>query len=222
MIISNEGGMNIMSVSLLRLKNGEIALFYSKKNSDEDNSPVMRISVDEAKTWSDPVQIITDKQGYFVLNNDRVIQLKNGRIILPVSMHNSPGGKWSSKGDLFSYYSDDNGSTWQSGFKVPDTTDIVTQEPGLIELRDGRVMMYLRAGGGFQRHSFSEDNGVTWSQIQKSNIPSPVSPASIEKIPSNGDWLLVWNNNDGSKEALKGKRTPSLLLCPKTKVKRGK
>ena len=79
-IVSNEGGMNVMSVSLLRLKNEEIALFYIKKNSNEDCIPMMRISVDEAKTWSDPVPCITDKQGYFVLNNDRVIQLENGRI----------------------------------------------------------------------------------------------------------------------------------------------
>jgi len=39
MIISNEGGMNICPFPLLRLKMGEIALFYSKKNSDEDNLP---------------------------------------------------------------------------------------------------------------------------------------------------------------------------------------
>src|SRR6478609_5909518 len=35
-VVANEGGFNVMSVSLLRLKSGEIALFYLRKNSLED------------------------------------------------------------------------------------------------------------------------------------------------------------------------------------------
>jgi len=67
-IIPNEGGMNVMSVSLLRLQNGDIALFYLLKNSTIDCTPLMRISKDEAKSWGDAIPIITDKKGYFVLN----------------------------------------------------------------------------------------------------------------------------------------------------------
>src|SRR5690606_28827671 len=47
-IVPNEGGMNVMSVSLLRLQNGDIALFYLRKNSTEDCIPMMRISKNEA------------------------------------------------------------------------------------------------------------------------------------------------------------------------------
>lgn len=207
-IIPNEGGMNVMSVSLLRLQNGDIALFYLQKNSKVDCIPQIRISKDESKSWGDPIPVITDKKGYFVLNNDRVIQLEDGRLIMAVALHNTPDGEWKSQGDLYSYYSDNNGQTWFSSSKVPNTTDIVTQEPGLIELKDGRIMMYIRASGGFQQLSFSSDRGETWSHIEASNIPSPVSPATIEKIPGTGDWLLVWNNNDGSNPEIKGKRTP--------------
>ena len=71
-VLENEGGMNVMSVSLLRLQNGQIALFYLRKNSTEDCIPMMRISTDEAKTWSDPVACITDRSGYFVLNNNLI------------------------------------------------------------------------------------------------------------------------------------------------------
>lgn len=207
-ILQNEGGMNVMSVSLLRLQNGDIALFYLRKNSTEDCIPFMRISTDEAETWSDAIQCITDKNGYFVLNNDRVIQLENGRLLMPVALHNTPESEWKNQADLFCYYSDDNGQTWNSGQKVPNTTDIVTQEPGVIEMEDGRIMMYIRASGGFQQLSFSSDHGETWSHIKTSNIPSPLSPASIEKIPGTKDWLLVWNNNDGSNSETKTHRTP--------------
>ncbi|MCK3684192.1 sialidase family protein [Maribellus sp. YY47] len=207
-ILENEGGMNVMSVSLLRLQNGEIAMFYLRKNSTEDCIPMLRISTDEAKTWSEAITCITDKEGYFVLNNDRVIQLKDGRLLMAVARHSFPGGEWKNQGDLFSYYSDDNGKTWKSGAQVPNDTDVITQEPGLIEMNDGRVMMYIRASGGFQRLSYSSDRGETWGPIQFSNICSPLSPATIEKIPETGDWLMVWNFNDGADPDIRGKRTP--------------
>lgn len=218
-IVKNEGGMNVMSVSLLRLHNGDIALFYLRKNSTEDCIPMMRISKDEAKSWSEAIPCITDKKGYFVLNNDRVIQLRDDRLLMSVALHQVRGGKWSNKADLFCYYSDDNGLTWHSSSQVPDNTDIITQEPGLIEMKDGRIMMYIRASGGYQQMSFSSDRGESWSHIETSNIPSPLSPASIEKIPGSNDWLLVWNNNDGTDPVIKNKRTPLTVAISKNEGK---
>ncbi len=219
MIIPNDAGLNVMSVSLLRLKNGDIALFYGVKNSHTDCIPQICISKDEAQSWSEPTPVITDKKGYFVLNNDRVIQLEDGRLMMAVALHETPESEWQDKGDLYGYYSDDNGKTWTSSAKVPDTTDIITQEPGLIELKDGRIMMYIRATGGFQQLSFSFDRGETWSPVEASNIPSPLSPATIEKIPGTGDWLLVWNNNDGSIPEINGKRTPLTTAISKDEGK---
>jgi sialidase-1 len=202
-VLEREGDMNIMSVSLLRLHNGEIALFYLKKNSTSDCIPLMRISKDEAKTWSEPIAPIKDKKGYFVLNNDRVIQLENGRVLFSVAMHKTPDSKWSGTGRLWSYYSDDNGRTWQSSIEVPNPENIMLQEPGVVELRDGPIMMYIRTDEGLQYQSFSKDEGESWSPAEPANIPSPRSPASIERIPSTGDLLLVWNNN-----GITQKRTP--------------
>ncbi|MFA5649890.1 MAG: sialidase family protein [Proteiniphilum sp.] len=218
-IVENEGGMNVMSVSLSRLDNGDIALFYLRKNSIEDCVPMMRVSKDEAKSWSEPIQCITDKEGYFVLNNARVIQLKDGRLLMAVALHQIKDKEWTNKADLYSYYSDDNGLTWQSSSQVPNESDIITQEPGLIEMKDGRVMMYIRASGGYQQLSYSSDRGESWSHIETSNIPSPLSPATIEVIPKTNDWLLVWNNNDGSNPDIAGKRTPLTAAISKDEGK---
>lgn len=194
-IVDNEGHMNVMSSSLLRLNNKSIALIYLRKNSLDDCMPKIRISNDEGKTWSEPKDIIQDTIGYFVLNNDRVIQLKNGRLLAPVSLHKTAGTKWSNKGALRCYYSDDQGISWKSGELVPSPDSIITQEPGVVELKDGRVMMLIRASGGEQYRSYSSDNGVSWSYAEPSGIGSPISPASIKRIPKTGDLLLVWNNN---------------------------
>ena len=219
-VVENEGNMNVMSVTLLRLQNGNIALFYLRKNSLEDCIPLMRISTDEAKTWSSPITCITDKKGYFVLNNDRVIQLKNGRLLMPVSLHKTPDDNtWNGKGKIFTYYSDDNGITWHCGAEAPNPSGVITQEPGVIELKDGTIMMFIRASGGFQQLSWSKDQGQTWSPMVTSNIPSPVSPASMARIPSTGDLLLVWNNNDGSNPQTKDQRNPLTMAVSKDEGK---
>lgn len=218
-IVDQEGTMNVMSVSLLRLQSGEIALFYLKKNSERDCIPMVRFSRDEAKTWSEPAPCITDKEGYFVLNNNRVIQLKNGRLLMAVNLYNIAEGSTLNKGSLWSYYSDDNGRTWKSGVEVPNPEKYLTQEPGVVELKNGDIMMLIRSNPGFQCISYSKDKGHSWSPVVPSNIKSPVSPASIERIPSTGDLLLVWNNNGGDDPAIKGKRTPLTVAISKDEGK---
>lgn len=220
LVVEREGDMNVMSVSLLRLQDGSIGLWYLKKNSETDCKPLMRVSRDEGKTWSDPINCITDKNGYFVLNNNRVIQLKSGRLMMAVALHASEDGKWSNKATLYAYYSDDNGKTWTSSAPVPNNTETITQEPGLIELKDGRIMMIIRASGGKQQLSYSSDQGATWSHIEASTITSPLSPASIARIPRTGDLLLVWNNNPkAEKEWHGGVRTPLTIAISKDEGK---
>jgi hypothetical protein len=205
---TNESGLNLMSVSLLRLNNGEIALFYLRKNSLTDCRPMLRISADEGRSWSEEISCIADRVGYFVLNNDRVIQLENGRLIAPVSLHAAPDMEWSDIGRIQAYHSDDNGRSWKAGEEAANPDGETLQEPGVVALKDGRIMMFMRNNSGFQYISFSSDGGASWSPARPGNIPSPRSPASIERIPSTGDLLMVWNNNGGKDPAIAGKRTP--------------
>lgn len=206
--VENESKLNIMSVSLLRLHNDNIALFYLRKNSPIDCIPMLRISKDEGETWEEPYPCIVDKKGYFVLNNGRAIQLKNGRILIPVSLHRTPESNWSDVGKIYCYYSDDNGITWESSSIVPNKDGIIIQEPGVIEMKNGGILMYMRATGGYQQLSYSHDKGQTWSDIESSNIASPLSPATLKTNPITNDWLLVWNNTKGENKGYYDKRTP--------------
>ncbi|MEI6274568.1 MAG: sialidase family protein [Prolixibacteraceae bacterium] len=216
LVLGNEGKMNIMSVSLLRLGNGDIALFYLRKNSVTDCIPMVRFSKDEARTWSEPIRCINDRTGYFVLNNHRVIQLKNGRLLMAVAYHgNISGDRKNRLGSAWSYYSDDSGINWKPGSEAVNPDSVVIQEPGVVELKDGRIMMWMRTNAGVQYQSFSNDGGVNWCPANRSNIISPLSPAAIDRIPKTGDLLLVWNNNDQSDPASKGKRTPQSVAISK-------
>ena len=207
-VVEREGDFNVMSVSLLRLQTGEIALFYLRKNSLIDCRPLMRISRDEAQTWSDPIVCISEV-GYNVLNNDRAVQLKSGRLVLPVALHNTPRqNKFDARGVISCYLSDDNGQTWRQSQTRQQGDQLTLQEPGVVELKDKRLMMFCRTPHGSQYVSYSEDQGDTWTAFRSSNIKSPQSPATIERIPQTGDLLMVWNNHDRVDAKNRGKRTP--------------
>ena len=219
-VIPRMGGMNVMSVSLLRLAGGEIALFYLLKTSAEDCRPMMCLSTDEAKTWSPPSCCITDEVGYYVLNNDRAVQLRSGRLILPVAWHQGPGQPRDDASVIMCYLSDDGGKTWRrskDAFKGcgPDGRRVILQEPGVIELKDGRLMMYIRTNAASQYVCHSADGGETWSKAGPSSLASPLSPASIERIPWTNDLICVWNDHSGVHPFPRGRRTPLCLAISK-------
>lgn len=192
--INRENSLNVMSASLLKLSNNTIALFYLVKNSNTDCYPVVRFSNDDAETWSEPIACIKPESGYFVMNNSRAIQLSTGRIVIPVSKHSFKDGVFQGNGTIYCYYSDDLGKTWHQGNSVPSAQKgLIFQEPGIIELLNGNILMYIRTNWGWQYYSYSKDKGYSWSKVTSSTLQSPLSPASIARNPYTDALVAVWN-----------------------------
>ncbi len=214
-LVAREGKMNVMGVSLLRLDPKRIAIFYSRKNSNQDCSPWMRVTDDDFQTLSEPKRLLgKDNIDYFVCNNARATRLKSGRIILPLARHSKTvDGEFSAFGRLFCLYSDDNGETWTKGeeYVVTDADGerVYIQEPGIVELTDGRLYLYARTNRGRQWQAFSKDKGQTWGDFAPSPIIGPRGPATIERLKS-GDLLLVWNDHEGREYLMK--RGPKWLI----------
>ena len=73
----------------MRMQNGDIGLFYLKKmqyGAAVIDAYMLSRSSDEGKTWSEPVECLNDLD-YYVVNNDRVVRLQNGSILIPVAQH---------------------------------------------------------------------------------------------------------------------------------------
>ena len=215
-VVENPPGANVMSVSLLRLRGGQIVLFYLAKNSLLDCRPVMRISTDEAETWSEP-RHVGDAPGYFVLNNDRVIQLQGGSLVLPLAFHRSRGSDPRNYRSLdmraiaLWYWSEDEGKTWQEAddwWALPARTTTGLQEPGVVELADGRLFSWMRTDQGTQFGCYSTDSGRRWSPPEATDLQSPASPASIKRLPGSSDLLALYNAHSGRFPFPKGKRSP--------------
>jgi hypothetical protein len=84
--------------------------------------------------------------------------------------------------------SSDEGKTWKlhGALKSPEWA----LEGMVTELKDGRLWLLIRTGGGFLWESHSTDKGRTWSEARPSNIASPGSRFFIRRLAS-GNLLLV-------------------------------
>lgn len=216
-VLTNPKGANVMSVSLLRLKNDRLAFFYLLKNSFVDCRPYVCFSDDEGKTWVDN-RLIIPAPGYFVMNNDRVIQHSSGRLIAPVAFHRSRLEEPENSKTLdirglgLWYVSDDNGMTWTEApqwqaLPTPNTNTGL-HEPGIVELSDHSILTFFRTDQGVQYQAFSSDKGQKWTLVEPGPLHSPASPASIEPIPGTTNLLCIWNDHSGDFPMVKGKRTP--------------
>lgn len=215
MVLENEAQMNTMSVSLLRLSSSEIAMFYMRKNSLTDCRPFMRVSTDEGESWGPAQAIIPDSQvGYYVLNNDRVVRLSSGRIVVPVALHNVPEqDKPDWAGQITTWHSDNSGKSWIRSKTLQSLTDsdgkrIMLQEPGVIELAAGKLLCWVRTDAGYQYKSESEDAGESWSKFVPTDLASPRSPASIKRVPATEDLVAVWNDHGSVDLGDRKNRTP--------------
>lgn len=213
MLVGNDA-MNVMSVSFLRLGDGRIALFYIRKLNAHESEILMRTSADEAKTWSGAVRVTGNlPKGYYVLNNARVVQLKTGRILVPLARHpQKEGGGLMREATLLCACSDDAGATWRAGagveVRAADGRRVDTQEPGVIELKDGRVMMWARTSFGSQYAGVSSDGGETWGAFGPTGLVGPRSPATIRRLGS-GALVAIWNDHRLHPELVpRGRRAP--------------
>lgn len=218
-VVSNTAGANVMSASLLRLKSDRLALFYLIKNSYVECRPAVRWSDDEGQTWSE-ARFVSQAPGYFVLNNDRVIQLRSGRLVVPVAFHRTRGSdpntyaSWDPRAIAMWYLSDDEGKTWREAkdwWACPQRSGTGLQEPGVVELGDGRIFSWMRTDLGAQYGCYSEDQGERWSRPERTSLVSPVSPASIKRLPGSHKLVAIYNDRSGRFNFQPGKRTPLVL-----------
>ena len=139
-------------------------------------------SADDGASFSTPVDITPVFEQFhsdFLWNviatgPGHAIQLKNGRLVVPVWLSN--GGKRHRPSAVGVIYSDDHGATWRRGDMVPNVY-INMSETVAVQLADGSVLFNIRNQDREHRRaiSVSPDGAKKWSR--------PVfDPALLEPI----------------------------------------
>ncbi|UUO04754.1 exo-alpha-sialidase [Blastopirellula sp. J2-11] len=209
----NTGSLNVMSVTLRHLappteRHRPIGMFYLNKNSYSDIRVMLRISDDDCRTFGDPIRV-SPHLGYHILNNDRVTRLSTGRLIVPLA--STEDVQRVNHFVCQCCLSDDGGETWRLGQESVDYPKRGAMEPEVVEIDGNRVMMIFRNQLGHIAQSISLDGGETWSEPQSLGVPGPEAPATIRRIPSTGDLLLIWNDNLEKGHHHGGARNPLTL-----------
>ncbi len=191
----------------LRTRDGELQVFMVKgRKIGEGKRPAIDRFIDlwqlhssEGVTrWSEPKCLYEGWLGSI----SNAIQLDNGRIVMPFGM--SIGGRVAGpptgRHELTVVYSDDNGQTYTMSparLTSPCYADYNGSnegacEPAAVQLKDGRVLMFMRTQTGFLYESISKD-GSDWPAATASRLHSSTGPPYLIRLKDDR-IVLFWNN----------------------------
>jgi hypothetical protein len=187
-------------------QDGEYHLFpMIERREGDGRTPAVDYFIDiwhmktrnQGRTWEAPKMIF---KGY-VGSINGLAQLSNGRIVLPFAewIGDWPEGPPVGANVSTIIYSDDGGDTWKqspSRLTAPCYTDFNGSgygacEPGIVELKDGRVYALVRTETGILYESYSTD-GVQWEDLRPSRFLSSDAPVDFLRLPD-GRLLVFWN-----------------------------
>ncbi|GAB3024173.1 hypothetical protein GCM10027051_30990 [Niabella terrae] len=152
---------------VLNTADGKIILHYNKISLTEVNgnfsytpeqTMYQIVSNDNGQSWSSPVDLTTQLEdpanGYLKSSTGHGIELKNGRLVMPVIY----GGKV-----LKLAISDDQGNSWHTSQGLEGLN---ISAGSVMELADSRLLLILTHGNASPQSkliTYSSDGGETWS-----------------------------------------------------------
>jgi len=199
-------------VTFLRMKDGRLAALLPRHVQGQRGGglPVITFSKDDGSTWTS-ARLIGEAEGAWYVMNDRLIQLRSGRLLVPVAhMPQAPGLCEGDRNQSLCFFSDDGGETWRRSrepAKLDDARGM--QEPCVAEGEGGRVLMLSRTGSGFIFASRSDDGGDTWSKPEPTTLVSACSSLTLKTLPD-GRLIAFYNHAAPIKAGAFFPRTP---LC---------
>ena len=177
-------------------------------------------SDDDGLTFSSPTEITAAFEGFkkdydwrvLATGPNHSIQLKTGRLVVPVWLSTGTGGNAHRPSVTATIYSDDSGKSWHAGdIAVPCTDEWINpNETVAIELNDGRVMLNVRSESKAHRRlvTTSADGATGWSTPKFDDaLLEPICMAGIVRYAF-GDQNGILFSNPHNLEKEKGKPEP--------------
>ena len=164
-------------------------------------------SQDDGLTFTKPVEITSAFEAFkkdydwkvLATGPNHSIQLKTGRLIVPVWLSTGTGGNAHRPSVTATVYSDDQGKTWKAGeIAVPCTDEWINpNETVAIELSDGRVMLNVRNESKTHRRliTTSKDGATGWTTPRFDDaLLEPICMAGIVRYTYGGQKAILFSN----------------------------
>jgi predicted neuraminidase len=182
---------------LYQIPKGDLILFYKIGPKPAEWKGFYKTSKDGGLSWSAQVALPDDILGPI---KNKPVLLKNGTLISPSSSEGKGG--WKARFEL----SADNGKTWKL-VTVPNGETKGAIQPSILFHQDGRLQALCRSQDRAILETWSNDNGLTWSPLAKTNLPNNNSGTDAVTL-KDGRQLLVYNHVLPPGILAKGARTP--------------
>ena len=194
---------------LFHSKDGRLWLYYKFGAGPSTWKASRMFSTDEGMTWSQPERL---PNGFLGPIKDKPLVLDDGTIVSGSSVETLQS--W----NVWIERSTDNGNAWtrfgpitvplkqvkpgDSDFPIAQTplspasaTPYGIIQPTIVSLGGNHLRFFARSTSniGFICVADSSDNGVTWTEARKTNIPIPNSGIDAVKL-RDGRIILVYNN----------------------------
>lgn len=168
---------------LFKTKNNSLILFYKVGVNPRQWWGNFIQSFDNGESWSQPKTL---PYGFLGPIKDKPIQLSNGNILCPSSTEGMDG-KW----NIHLEITNENLSSWKRiNIKKDSAVDII--QPTILLHPNGKLQMLCRSRQNLIYQTWSADNGLHWSKLEKTDMPNPNSGIDAAAL-DNGNFILVYN-----------------------------
>lgn len=179
---------------LFKNSENKIFLFYKAGPNPREWWGMYKTSADQGRTWSEAIRL---PDGILGPIKNKPIQLIDGTILSPSSTETIENWK------VHIERSTDQGKTWQK-IPVDPETEFGVIQPSILNYPYGRLQILCRSKQGNVIESWSNDKGLTWSKMKRTELLNPNSGTDAVTL-KNGSQLIVYNPLIPGKEWFNGR-----------------
>lgn len=185
---------------LFQVPQGPLLLFYKVGPSPSQWWGMLKKSLDGGRSWSESVRL---PEGILGPIKNKPFLASDGRLICPSSTELNPNEGWKLHFEVTS----DWGRSWVMTPQLPDPVSLNAIQPSILDHGEGTLQAVARSKDGGVTHSWSYDNGKTWSEVESLGLPNPNSGTDAVTLRE-GFHLLVYNHSDRPAHKWSGLRSP--------------
>jgi len=172
-----------------------------------DKSTVfMTKTEDDGEHWSTPVEVFMPKR-YVAGKQHKGLRLGDGTLLMGYSwdLWAEKGTPARTEGEMniaAGILRSNDGIHWRPFGElhvwIPKMTPYSTNgldEPSIVELADGEILMLLRTGSSRHYESRSRDGGLTWVPPKPSSLTGHNTPTGLWRLDRSEEVIAIWNNS---------------------------